>query len=51
VARSALPASFVARPAEELYRPPNYYGRGGRHPPDPSRVMTDPDPGPDGPDW
>lgn len=40
-----LPPSFVARSLEAVYRPPNYDGRGYRHPPDRSRVMVDPVPG------
>jgi hypothetical protein len=45
----ALPPSFVPRPLEAIYRPPNYYGRGDRHPPERSRVMVDPEQGGFGP--
>ena len=36
---------FVPLPLELVYRPPNFDGRGCRHPPDGSRVMVDPDRG------
>lgn len=42
VERSALPVGFTPRPTEEIYRPPNYFYRGQRHPPDPLRRMSDP---------
>jgi hypothetical protein len=40
-----LPPSFVPRPLQLVYRPPNFDGRGARHLPDGSRVMVDPDRG------
>jgi hypothetical protein len=42
VARSALPAGFVSQPLEAIYRPPNYFYQGLRHPPDVYRSMIDP---------
>lgn len=49
IADHALPPSFVPRPLEEVYRPPNFDGLGHRHPPDGSRIMIDPAPGDLGP--
>jgi hypothetical protein len=48
VATDLLPSGFVPPPLTVVYRPPNYFGRGLRHPPDQERVMTDPTPGPGG---
>jgi hypothetical protein len=42
VADEALPAGYQARPIEEIYRPPNYFGSGRGWPPDPRRRMIDP---------
>jgi hypothetical protein len=42
VANEALPAGYQARPIEEIYRAPNYWGRGCRWPPDAKRHMVDP---------
>jgi tetratricopeptide (TPR) repeat protein len=42
VERSALPPGFAPRAPEQVYRPPNYFYRGERHPPDPLRRMIDP---------
>jgi hypothetical protein len=42
VANEALPADFKPRPIAEIYRPPNYFGRGLRWPPDRFRQMIDP---------
>jgi len=42
VANEALPAGYVPRPIEEIYRPPNYVGVGGGWPRDPERQMIDP---------
>jgi hypothetical protein len=42
VANEALPVGFEPRPIEQIYRPPNFYGRGLRWPPDPTRHMIDP---------
>jgi len=46
IATAALPAGFVPKPLEAIYRPPNYLNRGWRWPPDPQRVMVDPMPQP-----
>jgi hypothetical protein len=45
VEASALPPGFAPLPLEAIYRPPNYDGRGSRHPPDGSRFMVDPEAG------
>jgi len=42
VATDTLPQGFRPRPIEEIYRPPNYLGKGLRWRPDPTRVMIDP---------
>jgi hypothetical protein len=42
VARSALPGDYGAKSLAEIYRPPNYYNLGLRHPPDPDRTLIDP---------
>ena len=42
VANEALPPGFEPQPIETIYRPPNYFGRGLRWPPDPTRHMIDP---------
>lgn len=42
VANELLPRGFEPRPIEEIYRPPNYFGRGLRWAPDPTRHMIDP---------
>jgi hypothetical protein len=42
VADEALPAGYQPRPIEAIYRPPNYFGKGWRWPPDPKRQMVDP---------
>lgn len=39
VANELIPATFVSRPIEEIFRPPNFLGRGLRHPPDRWQVM------------
>lgn len=42
VAKDALPASFVPKSLEAIYRAPNYLNRGMRWPPDRYRKMIDP---------
>lgn len=42
VATDALPQDFRPRPIEEIYRRPNYLGKGLSWRPDPTRVMIDP---------
>lgn len=42
VADEALPADYQARPVRDIYRPPNYLGRGTGWPPDATRRMVDP---------
>jgi hypothetical protein len=42
VATAALPQDFRPRRIEEIYRPPNYLGKGLRWRPDPTRMMIDP---------
>jgi hypothetical protein len=42
VADEALPPDYRERPIEEIYRPPNYFGRGARWRPDPKQRMIDP---------
>lgn len=44
VEATLLPRAYVPRPLEALYRPPNYDGKGARHPSDPTRTMIDPGP-------
>ena len=39
-----LPAGFAPASLSAIYRPPNYFYRGLRHPPDPNRQLTDPTP-------
>ena len=41
-ANESLPQGFEPKPIEEIYRPPNYLGKGLRWPPDPGRQMIDP---------
>lgn len=47
IANEGLPSNFRVRPIGKVYRPPNYFGNGGRHPHDSQRIMIDPcrDPG------
>ncbi len=42
VANECLPAGFEPRPIEQIYRPPNYLGRGMGFRRDPTRTMIDP---------
>lgn len=42
VADEALPAGYQPRPIDEIYRPPNYFGKGYAWPPDATRRMIDP---------
>jgi len=42
IAKDVLPASFVPKPIEAIFRPPNYLNRGWRWPPDAYRTMIDP---------
>jgi len=42
IANEALPGDFVPRPIEEIYRPPNYLGKGKRWRSDPMFQMIDP---------
>ena len=42
VANEALPTDYKPRPIAEVYRPPNYFGRGLRWRPDRFRRMIDP---------
>jgi hypothetical protein len=43
VSRDLLPRGFVPRAPAEIYRPPNYLNGNWRWPPDPDRVMIDPE--------
>ncbi len=42
VANDALPAGYVPKPIEQLYRRPNYFHQGLGFPRDPQRLMIDP---------